>query len=82
MRPWGPWLTKAICLVGHAIEVFGALIIVTGIAWLILLHVRRFDRRDHRQRVATTPRVLTSLATPAKELTPVRLHDEMRNYTD
>jgi hypothetical protein len=41
MRPWGPWLTTAICLVGQAIEVFGALIIVTGIAWLILLRVRR-----------------------------------------
>jgi hypothetical protein len=30
-----------ICLVGHAIEVFGVLIIVTGIARLILLRVRR-----------------------------------------
>jgi hypothetical protein len=30
-----------ICLVGHAIEVFSVLIIVTGIAWLTLLRVRR-----------------------------------------
>ena len=53
MRPWGPWLTTAICVVGHVIEVVGALIIVTGIAWLILLRVRRLiaeiivKRRDH-----------------------------------
>ena len=34
-------MTRAIRLVWQAIEVFDALIIITGIAWLILLRVRR-----------------------------------------
>src|SRR5262249_54472370 len=80
MRPWGPWLTTAIYLAGHAIEVFGALIIVTGIAWLILIRVRRLIAEINRQRVATTPWMLTSLATSAEELTAVRLRNETRNY--